>query len=77
MMPNPIVDDLHRIREQLWEQCHGSAEEMAERQRRLQEQLHDRLTDPEDWRRRQPQVHRPTRMHRCRCCPLDACMGHP
>lgn len=52
-MPNdPIVAELHRVREQLWEECHGSAEEMEERQRIIQRELDDRLIDPEEWRRR-------------------------
>jgi hypothetical protein len=46
---DPIVAEIHRIREQLWEACHGSAEEMAERQRRLQEQYKDRLIDVAEW----------------------------
>jgi hypothetical protein len=52
MTPDPIVAEIHRIREQLWELCHGSAEEMAERQRRLQRQNQARLIDPEEWKRR-------------------------
>lgn len=52
MNPDPIIDELHRVREQMWEECHGSIEEMAERQRIVQEQLKDRLVDPEDWKRR-------------------------
>ncbi len=52
MTSDPIVAEIHRIREQLWEQCHGSVEEMAERQRRLQQQNQGRLIDPEEWKRR-------------------------
>lgn len=52
MSQDPIVAEIHRIREQLWKECHGSAEEMAERQRRLQEQNKDRLIDPEEWKQR-------------------------
>ena len=52
MTQDPIVAEIHRVREQLWQECHGSAEEMAERQRRLQEQSKDRLIDPEEWKRR-------------------------
>jgi len=36
----------------LWQECHGSAEEMAEGQRRLQEQSKDRLVDPVEWKQR-------------------------
>lgn len=52
MPQDPIVADIHRIREQLWRECHGSAEEMADRQRRIQEQCRDRLIDPAEWKRR-------------------------
>lgn len=58
MPDDAIVAEIHRIREQLWEQCHGSIEEMAERQRRLQRQIPARLTDPEQWKRRR-QADRP------------------
>ena len=52
MTQDPIVAEIHRIREQLWKECHGSVEEMAERQRRLQQQNKERLIDPEEWKRR-------------------------
>jgi HEPN domain-containing protein len=52
MAEDPIIAEIHRIREQLWRECHGSAEEMAERQRRLQEQDRTRLIDPEEWQQR-------------------------
>ena len=56
MDPDPIVAEIHRIREKLWLECHGNAEEMAERQRRLQKQHRDRLVDQAEWqRRRQPE----------------------
>jgi hypothetical protein len=35
MSDDPIIAEIHRIREHIWELCHGSAEEMAERQRQL------------------------------------------
>jgi len=49
---DPIVAEIHRIREQLWRKCHGSAEEMGDRQRRLQKECQDRLIDPAKWKRR-------------------------
>lgn len=52
MPQDPIVAEIHRIREQLWRECHGSAEAMAERQRRSQEQYRDHLIDPAEWQRR-------------------------
>lgn len=52
MTEDPIVAEIHRIREQLWRDCHGSIEQMAERQRRLQTQNKDRLIDPDEWKRR-------------------------
>ena len=52
MTSDPIVAEIHRIREQLWEQCNGSPEEMADRQRTLQQQHKDRLIDPKEWRLR-------------------------
>ncbi len=51
MLRDPIIEELHRFREQMWEECHGSIGEMAERQRVVQEQLKDRLVDPEEWKR--------------------------
>ena len=39
MTNDPIIAEIHRIREEIWNECHGSALEMAERQRRLQEKL--------------------------------------
>jgi hypothetical protein len=53
MIHDPILAELHRIREQLWQECHGSAQQRAERQRRLQEQQKDRLIDVQAWKRRQ------------------------
>jgi hypothetical protein len=61
MAEDPIVAEIHRIREQLWRECHGSAEEMAARQRRWQEQHKDRLIDPEEWRRRRKAGDKATR----------------
>jgi hypothetical protein len=52
MAQDPFIAEIHRIREDLWRACHGKAEEMAERQRRLQEQCKDRLIDPVEWQRR-------------------------
>lgn len=52
MTPDPIVAEIHRVREQLWEECHASAEEMAERQRGLQQRHSERLIDPEEWKSR-------------------------
>jgi len=52
MSQDPIIEEIHRIREQLWEHCHGSIEEMAERQRRLQEQAREHLADPKHWDQR-------------------------
>ncbi len=52
MIQDPIVAEIHRIREQLWLECHGSVEEMAERQRRLQRQNPAHLIDPEQWKQR-------------------------
>ena len=64
-MPNmpqdPIVAEIHRIREQLWRECHGSAEEMGERQRRLQKECGGRLIDPAKWKRRRKRETRSTR----------------
>jgi hypothetical protein len=52
MTQDPFIAEIHRIREDLWHACHGSPEEMAERQRRWQEQHKDRLIDPVEWQRR-------------------------
>jgi len=61
MTQDPIVAEIHRVREQLWQECHGSAEEMAQRQRRLQEQSRDRLVDPVEWKRRRMMEKRSSR----------------
>ena len=58
MTRDPIVAELHRIREQLWEECHGSAEAMADRQQRVQQDCQDRLIDLEAWRRRKAPAER-------------------
>jgi hypothetical protein len=52
MTTDPIVEQIHQIRRKLWEVCHGSAEEMAMRQQRLQRRSKGRLIDPEKWRHR-------------------------
>ena len=52
MPQDPIVAEIHRIRERLWRECHGSAEEMGERQRRLQKECRGLLIDPTKWKRR-------------------------
>jgi hypothetical protein len=51
MKQDPIITEIHRIREELWRECHGNPEEMAERQRRLQEGLPAKLIDPVKWKR--------------------------
>jgi hypothetical protein len=52
MTKDPIIAEIHRIREQLWEDCHGSAEEMAQRQVQIQEQNKGRVIDPVEWTRK-------------------------
>ena len=60
MTDDPIIAEIHRIRERIWEQCHGSDEEMAERQRQLPQDRR-RLIDVEEWNRQRKQ--RPTIAH--------------
>ncbi len=50
-MKDPIVAEIHRIREQIWEECHGSAKEMGKMLRLVQEQYKDRLIDQKAWKR--------------------------
>jgi hypothetical protein len=50
MNKDPIVAEIHQIREDLWRECHASVEEMAQRQRKIQESVQGRLIDPEEWR---------------------------
>jgi hypothetical protein len=59
MTKDPIVAEIHRIRQQLWKECHGSVEEMAHRQRRLQQQNPERLIDPAEWKLRRKTETRP------------------
>ena len=51
MPTDPIIAEIHRIREQLWRQCHGSAEEMARRQRKLHQLDKNRMVDPVKWKK--------------------------
>ena len=51
-MKDPIIAEIHRVREEIWEECHGSVREMAEKQRQVQKEFADRLIDPEEWNRR-------------------------
>jgi hypothetical protein len=46
MTKDPIIAEIHRIRERLWRECHGSVEEMAEKLRRSQEEHPSQLIDP-------------------------------
>ena len=61
MPTDPIVAEIHRIREQLWKQCHGRAEEMAERQRNLPQPDKSRLVDPDKWKKRHGMTTKPLR----------------
>jgi hypothetical protein len=49
MTDDPIVAEIHRIRERIWDQCHGSEEEMAQRQKQLPQDP-DRLIDVTKWK---------------------------
>jgi hypothetical protein len=35
MSDDPIIAEIHRIREQIWAECHGNSEELAERLRHI------------------------------------------
>jgi hypothetical protein len=35
MSDDPIIAEIHRIREQIWAECHGNPEELAERLRHV------------------------------------------
>jgi hypothetical protein len=49
MSSDPIIAEIHAAREHLWNLYHGSAEEMAERQRQWQELHPDRMIDVARW----------------------------
>ena len=51
-MKDPIVEEIHRVREQIWKECHQSARQFALRQRKVQREYADRLIDPNEWKRR-------------------------
>lgn len=51
-MKDPIVEEIHRVREKIWKECHQNDQEFALRQRKLQRQYLDRLIDPDKWKRR-------------------------
>ena len=59
MPTDPIVAEIHRIREKLWKECHGSAKKMAERQRNLPQPDKSRLVDPRKWKKRYGTATRP------------------
>ena len=61
MPTDPIIAEIHRIREQLWKQCHGSPEEMAQRQRKLHQPDKSRVVDPAKWKKRRAAVKLPAR----------------
>jgi hypothetical protein len=61
MPQDPIVAEIHRVRERMWRECHGSAEEMADRQRRVQKECAGRLIDPAEWKRRRRRLARKAR----------------
>lgn len=52
MIDDPILAEIRRIREELWDRCHGSVQEMAERQRQVQQQHAAQLIDPTEWKQR-------------------------
>lgn len=54
MTDDPIVAEIHRIRDRIWEQCHGSDEEMAERQRQMPQDPR-RMVDMNEWKRQRQQ----------------------
>ena len=51
MTTDPIVAQIHKIREQLWKKCHGSAQEMAQRQQQLPQPDKSRVVDPAKWKK--------------------------
>ena len=52
MSNDPIVAEIHKIREQMWEECHGSTEEFAARQMEFQRKHPEGLIDPVEWKKR-------------------------
>jgi hypothetical protein len=51
-LKDPIIAEIHRVREQIWKECHENGHEFAMRQREVQRQYADRLIDVAQWKRR-------------------------
>lgn len=52
MLSDPIVSEIHHVREKIWGECQGSVEKMAERQKQIQKQNTKRLIQEEEWEAR-------------------------
>jgi hypothetical protein len=49
---DPIIAEIHRVRERIWKECHENAREFTLRQRKIQREYADRLIDVNEWKRR-------------------------
>ncbi len=50
MSDDPIIAEIHRIREQIWNECHGNPEELAERLRQIPIPANMRRFNPAQFR---------------------------
>jgi hypothetical protein len=56
MTDDPIVEEIHRIRDQMLAECGGDFEKYMDRIREAQEQDRDRLVTKEDVLRQKPET---------------------
>lgn len=55
MIDDPIVSEIHKIREDIWRECDRSAQKMGEAQQEHQARYKDRLITVESWKKRRAQ----------------------
>jgi hypothetical protein len=56
MTVDPIVEEIHRIRDRMLAECGGDFEKYMDRIREAQEQDRDRLVTKEDFLRQKPET---------------------
>jgi len=51
MTYDPILQEIHEVREKIWRECDGDPKKFSARLRKVQEQYSDRVVDLDAWKR--------------------------
>ncbi len=60
MIRDPIVEEIHRIRERMWDECGGNLDQLIETFRTSEAQHRDRIITPEKLREMRHQTRAPS-----------------